>query len=185
MGKIWQATCTAVLVYCMLVSVALVLVLYIILMLPLRLISHRWDAIVQEICQSMAVYIVLGVCGFPVDSQLITSLPEETTEQYLAYKALQDGYEFERQVRERLKTAPPLVEECIRLRRRDIIIANHQIYVDWLYIWSLAVPLNRAGSIKIILKRSLLFAIPVLGIVLYPDAPYYFKFTYPMVICRE
>lgn len=46
---------------------------------------------------------------------------------------------------------------------RDIVISNHQIYVDWLYIWSLFALSRSAGNLYIILKRSLQF-VPILGV---------------------
>ncbi|KAI7859522.1 acyltransferase-domain-containing protein [Circinella umbellata] len=39
--------------------------------------------------------------------------------------------------------------------RRLIVISNHQIYADWLYIWLVAFVANAHGSMKIILKHSL------------------------------
>lgn len=45
----------------------------------------------------------------------------------------------------------------------DIVISNHQIYVDWLYIWSFFTLSRSAGNLYIILKRSLQF-IPIFGI---------------------
>ena len=48
--------------------------------------------------------------------------------------------------------------------KRDILIANHQIYMDWIYIWCVMAQLGREGTVKIILKRSLL-NVPVLGLV--------------------
>ncbi len=50
-----------------------------------------------------------------------------------------------------------------------ILIANHQIYTDWLYIWALAWMVERQAYIRIILKNSLKY-VPVLGISsIYPD----------------
>jgi 1-acyl-sn-glycerol-3-phosphate acyltransferase len=46
--------------------------------------------------------------------------------------------------------------------RRDVLIANHQIYTDWAYIWGLMNSIGRAGELKIVMKRSLR-ALPVLG----------------------
>lgn len=43
-----------------------------------------------------------------------------------------------------------------------IIIANHQLDVDWWYIWMIAKLSGNAGNIKIILKAEVKF-IPVFG----------------------
>lgn len=48
------------------------------------------------------------------------------------------------------------------LSRHDILIANHQIYVDWVYIWSFLDKINRSGDVKIVMKRSLQF-VPLFG----------------------
>ncbi len=50
-----------------------------------------------------------------------------------------------------------------RLIYSDIVIANHQIYADWIYIWAFMNYIDRAGAIKIVLKRSLQF-IPFIGL---------------------
>lgn len=48
------------------------------------------------------------------------------------------------------------------LKRRSIIIANHQIYTDWVFLWWLTSTADLAGNIFIMLKKSL-ETIPVLG----------------------
>lgn len=49
-----------------------------------------------------------------------------------------------------------------RLKKRNIIFANHQIYTDWVFLWWLSSTSNLAGNIFIILKKSL-ESIPVFG----------------------
>jgi 1-acyl-sn-glycerol-3-phosphate acyltransferase len=53
---------------------------------------------------------------------------------------------------------PPGRAEC----RAALVVANHQIYADWWYLWLLAHGCGRDGDVKIVLKRSLR-AIPVIG----------------------
>lgn len=48
---------------------------------------------------------------------------------------------------------------------REIMICNHQIYADWLYLWGFLDQIHRAGSIKIIMKKEL-GDIPVVGFVM-------------------
>ncbi|KAG9295389.1 hypothetical protein G9A89_013418 [Geosiphon pyriformis] len=43
----------------------------------------------------------------------------------------------------------------LNIPERIVLIANHQIYADWLYIWCFAYLANAHGAIKIILKDSL------------------------------
>jgi 1-acyl-sn-glycerol-3-phosphate acyltransferase len=54
------------------------------------------------------------------------------------------------------------IEEIAVDESRDIVIANHQIYADWIYIWGFLGLLGRAGNIKIVCKRAIQF-IPVIG----------------------
>ncbi|CAH7673435.1 acyltransferase-domain-containing protein [Phakopsora pachyrhizi] len=55
-----------------------------------------------------------------------------------------------------------LMMRSIRLPKRSVIMANHQIYADWLYIWCLAYLAELHGSIVIILKASLKW-VPLVG----------------------
>lgn len=48
------------------------------------------------------------------------------------------------------------------LKKRSIIIANHQIYTDWVFLWWLLSTAGLGGNIFIILKKSL-ESIPILG----------------------
>lgn len=48
------------------------------------------------------------------------------------------------------------------LKRRSIIIANHQIYTDWVFLWWLTSTADLAGNIFIILKKSL-ESLPIFG----------------------
>lgn len=45
---------------------------------------------------------------------------------------------------------------------RDLLISNHQIYSDWIYLWALMDRIDRAGELKIIMKRSLR-QVPIFG----------------------
>lgn len=45
---------------------------------------------------------------------------------------------------------------------RDLVMSNHQIYSDWIYLWALMDRIDRAGEVKIIMKRSLR-SVPVFG----------------------
>ena len=49
-----------------------------------------------------------------------------------------------------------------RFEDRIVLIANHQIYTEWLYLWWIAYTSGKHGSIYIILKESLKY-IPVFG----------------------
>ncbi|GAV51591.1 hypothetical protein ZYGR_0AF00620 [Zygosaccharomyces rouxii] len=48
------------------------------------------------------------------------------------------------------------------LMRKSVIIANHQIYTDWVFLWWLTSTAELAGKVYIMLKKSLEY-IPILG----------------------
>lgn len=47
----------------------------------------------------------------------------------------------------------------------ELLIANHQIYSDWIYLWAFLNHLGRSGNMKIVLKRSIQF-VPFLGLAM-------------------
>lgn len=47
------------------------------------------------------------------------------------------------------------MKESLVLPKRIILISNHQLYSDWIYIWALAYMARRHGDLKVILKKSL------------------------------
>lgn len=49
-----------------------------------------------------------------------------------------------------------------RNKHREIVIANHQIYSDWIYLWAFMNHLERAAGVKIALKRAIMF-VPLFG----------------------
>jgi len=51
---------------------------------------------------------------------------------------------------------------ALKLPSRAILIVNHQIYADWLYIWCISYLANMHGALKIILKDSFKW-LPVFG----------------------
>jgi lysocardiolipin and lysophospholipid acyltransferase len=44
----------------------------------------------------------------------------------------------------------------------DIVISNHQIYTDWLYLWALFHLMGKGGNVKIMLKKSIQW-VPLIG----------------------
>ncbi|KAH8110656.1 acyltransferase-domain-containing protein [Phellopilus nigrolimitatus] len=51
---------------------------------------------------------------------------------------------------------------ALRLPKKMVIVANHQIYADWLYVWCLTYFMGMHKDVLIVLKRSLKW-VPVLG----------------------
>jgi 1-acyl-sn-glycerol-3-phosphate acyltransferase len=54
------------------------------------------------------------------------------------------------------------LDDPVQDDHREIMISNHQIYADWLYLWGFLDQIHRAASIKIIMKKEL-GDIPVVG----------------------
>ncbi|EDO17461.1 hypothetical protein Kpol_1037p58 [Vanderwaltozyma polyspora DSM 70294] len=48
------------------------------------------------------------------------------------------------------------------LNKKSVMICNHQIYTDWVFLWWITYTSNLAGNVYIMLKKSLEF-IPILG----------------------
>lgn len=146
-------------IYCCSVCASLLFIIYVIFVAPLLLINKPLERRLQEVIQRLAVYVVLGVAAHFAHSEIVITLPEECGEEMEleVYKHLGKAYRFDRATERRLSCCNTFIDQ-----RRDIVIANHQLYMDWLYIWSMMGPLSRAGSVKIILKRSLM-KIPILG----------------------
>lgn len=162
MPRILQLLKCCFAVYCITVCVTLIVLVYGVCVTPFLLIHKPLERRCQEFLQRLAIFIVLSALEYTAHSQLVLSLPAECGPEMeaLVYSKLKGRYLFEEGLAEQLAH----VDAAGLDRRRDIIISNHQLYLDWIYIWCIMVPLVRAGSVKIILKRSLM-SIPVLGIV--------------------
>lgn len=162
MPRIFQLVKCCFAVYCITVCVTLIVLVYGVFVTPLLLVCKPLERRCQELLQRLAILIILGALEYTVHSQLVLSLPEECGPEMetLVYSKFKEGYAFEEGLAERLAH----VDAASPDKRRDIVIANHQLSLDWVYIWCIMVPLVRAGSVKIILKRSLL-SIPIFGLV--------------------
>lgn len=55
-------------------------------------------------------------------------------------------------------------DSAVHPPNRLIVMANHQIYLDWIYLWEFLRKMELSGWVKIILKRSLM-KLPVVGFV--------------------
>jgi lysocardiolipin and lysophospholipid acyltransferase len=67
--------------------------------------------------------------------------------------AIQQGYKFG------IRLDFSAIPNC----RRFVVMANHQIYLDWVYVWCFLSRLDLAGWVRFVLKRELLF-FPVIGL---------------------
>ncbi|CAJ1972839.1 unnamed protein product [Sphenostylis stenocarpa] len=60
------------------------------------------------------------------------------------------------------KTKVVFSGDSVPTKERVLLIANHRTEVDWMYLWDLALRKGRLGSIKYILKNSLM-KLPIFG----------------------
>lgn len=68
----------------------------------------------------------------------------------------------DRTVRDQIKRSPDGSLEC-QFPERLVLIANHQLYSDWLYLWWIAYTARMHGFIYIVLKESLKY-LPFIGV---------------------
>lgn len=147
-------------IYCVVSCSCLLVLIYVVLITPFLLINRSFERQLQQMVQWAWVYLLLGVTASAADSELLLTLPDDEEQEEMLLQKLKRGFEFIGVS----STAEQRPEGAPRDPMRDIVIGNHQIYMDWIYIWALMARLRREGDVKIILKRSLL-KIPVFGLV--------------------
>ena len=59
-------------------------------------------------------------------------------------------------------TYPSKTASIPKKLERDILISNHQIYTDWIYVWHFIQRMGRCEDLSIVLKASLR-SIPIIG----------------------
>ena len=152
-------------IYCISTCSIVLVIFYVVFVAPFIILSKSFERRLQEVVQRGWVYLLLGVTESVANSQLLVTLPEECGPEMeaLVYHKLKGGFEFGFDEEQRLTKLPVPQSERDDMKR-DIVIANHQIYMDWIYIWAIMGRLRREGNVKIILKRSLL-SIPIFGLV--------------------
>lgn len=149
-------------IYCILSCSIVLLFSYLLVITPFILLSKHTERKLQTFLQKTWVYLLLGVTAHVANSELIVTLPEECDSEMEAaiLERVSGGFDFD----------PATLTKSRREKfskqtdtERDIVISNHQIYMDWIYVWAFMARLHREGSVKIILKRSLL-NIPIFGL---------------------
>lgn len=126
-------------------------IVHAVLSLGLKWISPRGYRRVQCFFESLFARIMLSLVHFIAGGNIYLHLPAIDDPAHGSTLAKFQG------IFENLHAPPafPATED-------DILISNHQIYSDWVYLWSLMDVFGRAGDVKIIMKRSLR-AVPVFG----------------------
>lgn len=152
-------------IYCIVSCSCLLVIFYVILITPFLLINKSFERQLQQMIQWAWVYLLLGVTASAADSELALTLPDNCSQEEKSniLQRLERGFDFSELPLVPRRGEQPRKKDLMR----DIVIANHQIYMDWIYIWALMARLRREGDVKIILKRSLL-NVPVFGLVSFP-----------------
>ncbi|XBW35428.1 hypothetical protein QEN19_000994 [Hanseniaspora menglaensis] len=99
-------------------------------------------------------FIILLITIFKINtpkSKIRISIPKAINQKYGVIK--NDG---------RTVDLSTVVIASTNFTDESVVIANHQIYTDWVYLWWLAYTSNLAGNVYILLKKSL-ESIPILG----------------------
>ncbi|KOH00877.1 putative acyltransferase DI49_0216 [Saccharomyces eubayanus] len=60
------------------------------------------------------------------------------------------------------KSSSPSANSRFKFKDKAIIMANHQMYADWIYLWWLSFVSDLGGNVFIILKKTLKY-VPILG----------------------
>jgi 1-acyl-sn-glycerol-3-phosphate acyltransferase len=168
LAKLYGLVKGSLAIYCISTCSIVLVIFYVVFVAPFMILSKSFERRLQEVVQRGWVYLLLGVTENVANSQLLMTLPEECGPEMeaLVYHKLKTGFEFGFDEEQRLSKLPVPQSERGDMKR-DIVISNHQIYMDWIYIWAIMARLRREGNVKIILKRSLL-NIPIFGLVRFP-----------------
>lgn len=125
-------------------------IIHMIVSLSLRCVHRKTFRKVQRFFETLFVRLLLSLVQVIAGNEFVLSLPE--TENYSNVKITEEKFQ---KIFSESTTSTSKVS-------RDLIISNHQIYSDWIYLWSLMDRIDRAGEVKIIMKRSLR-QVPIFG----------------------
>lgn len=126
-------------------------IIHMIVSLSLRCVHRKTFRKVQRFFESLFVSLLLSLVQVIAENEFVLSIPE--IDKYSNYKLTEEKFG------KLFGTQPENEDEIIS---RDLIMSNHQIYSDWIYLWSLMDKIDRAGEVKIIMKRSLR-QVPIFG----------------------
>lgn len=120
--------------------------------ISLRCVHRKTFRKVQRFFEALFVRLLLSLVQVIAGNEFVLSLPE--TEKYSNVKITEEKFQ---KIFEGVQS-----DNSTCAVSRDLIISNHQIYSDWIYLWSLMDKIDRAGEVKIIMKRSLR-QVPIFG----------------------
>jgi 1-acyl-sn-glycerol-3-phosphate acyltransferase len=129
-------------------------IIHMIVSLSLRCVHRKTFRKVQKFFETLFVRLLLSLVQVIAGNEFVLSLPE--TEKYSNVKITQEKFQ------KIFESSNFKSDNGCTIVSRDLIISNHQIYSDWIYLWSLMDRIDRAGEVKIIMKRSLR-QVPIFG----------------------
>lgn len=156
-----------IVVYGQLSSALLMLIIWSICLPFLAITSWHVNLLLKAFFQKLWINLLLAQTAHAVNSTMILTLDTEGVDEEMelrAYEVLRKGFKYDASEEERFEKLLFKYPNRIQAKDRDIIISNHQLPMDWIYIWAWMAKLGREGTIKVILKRSLM-NIPILGLV--------------------
>lgn len=145
-------------------------VIHVLVSLTLRCISRQLFRRVQPMFEETFARLLLSLVQVISGGEVVFCLPREEDDPNVALTRSKFARVFEggermtdlSSVLAKVDMGEMDVSANVSPVQRDLLIANHQIYSDWIYLWSLMDRIKRAGEVKIIMKRSLR-SVPIFG----------------------
>lgn len=130
----------------------------------LRYVNRKLFCKVQRFFEALFVRLLLSLIQVIVGNELVLSIPEIDEIRYPNAKLSESKFArvfngIDCSVLEDSSLSSKSSKTSVS---RDLIMCNHQIYSDWIFLWALMDRIDRAGEVKIIMKRSLR-QIPIFG----------------------
>lgn len=135
------------------INVIGIFIFHMIVSLSLRCVHRASFRKVQRYFEALFVRLLLSLIQVIAGNELVLSIPE--TDRYTNTSITETKFARAFFGKEEAELNESRVSH-------DLIMSNHQIYSDWIYLWSLMDRIDRAGEVKIIMKRSLR-QVPILG----------------------
>ena len=123
----------------------------------LRCTSRKLFCKAQRFFEALFVRLLLSLLQVIVKTELVLSIPEIDNINYPYPNAKLSETKFSTVFNGHLESLSS--QETVS---RDLMMCNHQIYSDWIFLWALMDRIDRAGEVKIIMKRSLR-QVPIFG----------------------
>lgn len=148
-----------VLFFLVFTSISLFVCFFMIILLPLRFLSPSLFIFSRHFLFKLWVDMLICFLSFSTEAAFVVYLPAQTE----SFNAVQHSlcHFFATVLQNGLPILSPL-PDCSAELGNLVIMSNHQLYTDWIFVLSLLSWNRAAGSIYIVLKRSLQF-VPIFG----------------------